>query len=80
MTNAANKALVSQVMDAVFVRRDSSVVERYFARAYIQHNPAIPDGRDAIPTLISHRFDVLKELVIRSCQSHTARPAQEPAI
>ena len=51
---AANKALVSKVMDAVFVRRDSSVVERYLARAYIQHNPAIPNGRDAIPTLISH--------------------------
>src|ERR1700683_3329417 len=51
---AANKALVSKVMDAVFVRRDSSVVERYFARAYIQHNPAIPNGRDAIPNLISH--------------------------
>ena len=51
---AANKALVSKVMEAVFVRRDSSVVERYFAPAYIQHNPAIPSGRDAIPTLISH--------------------------
>jgi len=51
---AANKALVSKVMDAVFVRRDSSVVERYFARAYTQHNPAIPSGRDAIPPLISH--------------------------
>jgi predicted SnoaL-like aldol condensation-catalyzing enzyme len=51
---AANKALVSKVMDAVFVRRDSSVVERYFAPAYIQHDPAIPSGRDAIPTLISH--------------------------
>jgi predicted SnoaL-like aldol condensation-catalyzing enzyme len=51
---AANKAVVSKVMDAVFVRRDSSIVERYFARAYIQHNPAVPNGRDAIPTLISH--------------------------
>jgi predicted SnoaL-like aldol condensation-catalyzing enzyme len=51
---AANKALVSKVMDAVFVRRDSSVVERYFARSYIQHNPAVPNGRDAIPTFISH--------------------------
>jgi hypothetical protein len=27
---AANKALVSKVMDAVFVRRDSSVVEQHF--------------------------------------------------
>jgi len=49
---AANKALVSQVMDAVFVRRDSSVVERHFAKDYVQHNPSIPNGRDAIPGLI----------------------------
>jgi hypothetical protein len=32
---AANKALVSKVMDAVFVRRDSSVVERHFDKGYI---------------------------------------------
>jgi len=51
-TAAANKALVSQVMDAVFVRRDSSVVERHFAKDYVQHNPSIPNGRDAIPGLI----------------------------
>lgn len=50
---AANKALVSKVMDAVFVRRDSSVVERHFDKGYIQHNPKIPNGRDAIPALIS---------------------------
>src|SRR6202049_1863326 len=49
---AANKALVSQVMDAVFVRRDSSVVERHFAKDYVQHNPSFPNGRDAIPGLI----------------------------
>ena len=41
-TAAANKALVSQVMDAVFVRRDSSVVERHFAKDYVQHNPSFP--------------------------------------
>jgi predicted SnoaL-like aldol condensation-catalyzing enzyme len=51
-TAAANKALVSQVMDAVFVRRDSSVVERHFAKDYVQHNPSFPNGRDAIPGLI----------------------------
>lgn len=50
---AANKALVSKVMDAVFVRRDSSVVEQHFEKGYIQHNPKVPNGRDAIPALIS---------------------------
>src|SRR5580704_2900553 len=52
-TAASNKALVSEVMNAVFVRRDWSLVERHFAVDYIQHNPAVPNGRDAIPTLVS---------------------------
>jgi predicted SnoaL-like aldol condensation-catalyzing enzyme len=51
-TAAASKALVSQVMDAVFVRRESSVVERHFAKDHVQHNPSFPNGRDAIPGLI----------------------------
>lgn len=50
---AANKALVSEVMSAVFIRRDASAVERYFSPAYMQHNPLIPNGRDAIPALIA---------------------------
>ena len=52
-STAANKALVSKVMDTVFVRRDSSVVEQHFDKSYIQHNPKIPNGRDAIPALTS---------------------------
>ena len=52
-STAANKALVSKVMDTVFVRRDSSVVEQHFDKGYIQHNPKIPNGRDAIAALIS---------------------------
>jgi predicted SnoaL-like aldol condensation-catalyzing enzyme len=51
-TAAANKALVSEVMDAVFVRRDSSVVERRLVKDYVQHDPSFPNGRDAIPGLI----------------------------
>jgi predicted SnoaL-like aldol condensation-catalyzing enzyme len=50
---AANKALVSEVMTAVFIRRDASVVERHFSSNYVQHNPLIPNGRDAIPALIA---------------------------
>ncbi len=50
---AANKALVSEVMTAVFIRRDASVVERHFSSTYLQHNPSIPNGREAIPLLIA---------------------------
>lgn len=50
---AANKALVIEVMTAVFIRRDASVVEKHFSSTYVQHNPLIPNGRDAIPGLIA---------------------------
>lgn len=49
----ANKTLVSNVMAAVFIRRDTSAVEKYFSSTYVQHNPIIPNGRDAIPGLIA---------------------------
>lgn len=50
---AANEALVSEVMTAVFIRRDASVVERHFSTRYVQHNPLIQNGREAIPALIA---------------------------
>jgi predicted SnoaL-like aldol condensation-catalyzing enzyme len=49
----SNKALVLEAMTSVFIKRDSSVVERHFAKNYIQHNPGIPTGRDAIPALVA---------------------------
>ena len=56
MTDAANaeanKELVSTVMTAVFIRRDCDAVAKYFSPTYKQHNPAIPDGPTAIPTLV----------------------------
>lgn len=50
---AANKALVLGALNSVFVLRDASVVEQIFAPDYKQHNPQIPDGRDALPGLIA---------------------------
>ncbi len=49
----ANRALVIKVMQTTFVNRDTSMVASQFASNYIQHNPRIPNGRDAIPPLIS---------------------------
>jgi hypothetical protein len=47
---AANKALVSKVMDAVFVRRDCSIVKQHFDKGYIQHNPkSRTDGMQSPP-------------------------------
>jgi predicted SnoaL-like aldol condensation-catalyzing enzyme len=51
MENAKEIAL--RALTGAFIDRDPAVVERYFAPNYIQHNPAIPNGREAIPALIA---------------------------
>lgn len=48
-----NKALVMDAMTALFQRRDASAVERLYVPDYVQHNPNIPQGRDALQTLVA---------------------------
>ncbi|MCK1281812.1 nuclear transport factor 2 family protein [Bradyrhizobium sp. 61] len=48
-----NKALVLDAMTSLFQRRDAASVERLYAPAYIQHNPGIPQGRDALKALVA---------------------------
>lgn len=48
-----NKALVLEAMTALFQRRDASAVERLYAPDYVQHNPAIPQGREALRALVA---------------------------
>lgn len=43
-----NRALVLDAMTSLFQRHDASVVERLYADDYIQRNPNIPQGRDAL--------------------------------
>lgn len=49
-----NKALVLDAMTSLFQRRDAASVERLYAPAYIQHNPGIPHGRDALKALVAN--------------------------
>ena len=49
----SNKQVALNVLTGAFVNRDPSVVAKYFAPDYIQHNPAIPNGSAAIPALIA---------------------------
>jgi len=49
-----NKALVLEAMTSLFQRRDASAVGRLYAPDYIQHNPEIPQGRDALVALVSN--------------------------
>jgi predicted SnoaL-like aldol condensation-catalyzing enzyme len=48
----SNKQVVLRVLKGAFVERDVTVVDRYFAPDYTQHNPSIPSGPKAIATLI----------------------------
>jgi predicted SnoaL-like aldol condensation-catalyzing enzyme len=47
------KHIALRALTGAFIDRDPSVVERYFAPDYIQHNPVVPSGRTAIPGLIA---------------------------
>ncbi len=48
-----NKALVLEAMTALFQRHDASAVERLYAPDYVQHNPHIPQGREALRALVA---------------------------
>lgn len=52
-----NKALVLEAMTSLFQRRDTSAVERLYAQDYIQHNPNIPQGRDALQAIVAELPD-----------------------
>lgn len=48
-----NRALVLEAMTALFQRKDAAAVERLYAINYIQHNPGIPQGREALAQLVA---------------------------
>ena len=48
-----NKALVLEAMTALFQRRDAQAVDRLYAPDYVQHNPSIPQGREALAKLVA---------------------------
>ncbi|WP_197724663.1 nuclear transport factor 2 family protein [Sphingobium amiense] len=50
--SADNKAIVIRALTGVFVDKDAGVVDEIFSPDYKQHNPAIPNGREAIKAVI----------------------------
>jgi predicted SnoaL-like aldol condensation-catalyzing enzyme len=47
-----NRALVLDAMTSLFQRHDASAVDRLYVDDYIQHNPNIPQGRDALRRVV----------------------------
>lgn len=52
-----NRALVLDAMTSLFQRREITAVERLYASDYVQHNPDIPQGRDALQALVAGLSD-----------------------
>lgn len=49
-----NKALVGAALTEVFGEKDISAVDKYFGDTYIQHNPDVPSGPEALKGLVGH--------------------------
>lgn len=47
-----NRELVLDAMTSLFQRHDASAVDRLYTHDYIQHNPNIPQGRDALRSIV----------------------------
>src|SRR5262245_65016326 len=59
-TQEKNKALVLEVFDALFNRRDYATAERYWYPVYVQHSAHIAPGREGLFALVRSLPPTLK--------------------
>ena len=57
-----NKELVKKAITELFIHGDVTALDRYWSDNYIQHNPQIPNGRDALKQLFSDGGDFKYEM------------------
>ena len=48
-----NKELVIKAVTEVFINGDTTALDKYWSENYVQHNPQIPNGREALKQMIS---------------------------
>lgn len=48
----SNKELVIAAMTGLFIKRDLTVLDKYWDPGYIQHNPRMPNGTDFFRKMI----------------------------
>ncbi len=51
-----NKATVIEFYQKLFGDKDVSAVDQYISKDYIQHNPSVADGREALKTAVTQWF------------------------
>lgn len=52
----ANRRLVVEFYEAVFIHHDLTAADRFLSEGYIQHNPLVPDGRAAFVAVFTRVF------------------------
>ena len=53
MSESENKELVKTALNAVFVERDISALDRYWGTPYTQHNPKVANGVDNLKKVVA---------------------------
>ena len=48
-----NKELVIKAVTEVFLNGDAAALDKYWSENYVQHNPQIPNGREALKQMLS---------------------------
>jgi predicted SnoaL-like aldol condensation-catalyzing enzyme len=51
-----NKKMVADFYQQLFGDKDTTAIDRYIGDIYIQHNPALPDGKEALKNAVSQWF------------------------
>ena len=54
--NASNKKMVADFYQSLFGDKNTAAIDQYIGDTYIQHNPSLPDGRDALKNAVSGWF------------------------
>ena len=49
----SHKALVKKALTELFIKGDLTALDRYWSDQYIQHNPMIGNGHDALKALLT---------------------------
>ncbi|WPR77305.1 nuclear transport factor 2 family protein [Algoriphagus sp. NG3] len=48
-----NKEIVLRAMNELFYEKDSTAIERYWHKSYLQHNPSMKNGHEGLRRLLT---------------------------
>jgi predicted SnoaL-like aldol condensation-catalyzing enzyme len=54
--NASNKKMVADFYQSLFGDKNQAAIDQYIGDTYIQHNPSLPDGKDALKKAVAVWF------------------------